>query len=66
MDNVALVYPLLPHSKEEIKERLAREFDMRDTKLAPLAKDVEEEAVSTERVLRKIDVLLASKFGWKV
>jgi hypothetical protein len=66
MDKVALVYPPLPHSEEEIKESLAREFDMRDTKLALLAKDVEEEAVSTERVLRKIDVLLACKFGWKV
>jgi len=66
MDKLALVYPPLPYSKKEIKERLAQEFDMRDTKLAPLAKDVEEEAVSTERVLRKVDVLLASKFGWKV
>ena len=65
-DKVAMVYPPFPHPKEDIKERLAREFDVRDAKIAPLKKDLKEEAEKTEAVLRKIDVLLASKFGWKV
>jgi len=65
-DRLALVYPPFPHPKEDIKQRLAREFDVRDAKIAPLKKDLQEEKEKTEAVLRKIDVLLASKFGWKL
>jgi hypothetical protein len=65
-DKMASVYPPFPPSKEDMKVRLTLEFDLRRKKIASLAKDLEDEKAKTERVLDKIDVLLASRFGWKV
>jgi hypothetical protein len=65
-DKMASVYPLFPPSKEDMKERLTLEFDLRGKKIAALAKDLEDEKATTEKVLDKIDVLLATRFGWKV
>jgi hypothetical protein len=65
-DEMASVYPPFPPSKEDMKERVTLEFDLRGKKIAALAKDLEDENTTTEKVLDKIDVLLVSRFGWKV